>query len=166
MPTISHDLVPRTSRTTHLNELIRQHSSAIGALLERQGVARCDVDDARQRVWLTATRCIERIHPGSERAFLLSVARREASHVRRSCRRRSEVTGAEFDELAGEDLPSDALLERRESLEQACALLEEMDHDLRTIPSDGSGHDRKHLGYGSNGDVLSRNGADALRHTE
>jgi RNA polymerase sigma-70 factor (ECF subfamily) len=133
MPTTLHALVQPSPRTTRLDPLIRQHGKAIGAFLERLGVARADVDDARQRVWLTVVRCFERIHPGSERAFLFSVARREAGHVRRSRRRRCEVMETCFDELAGESVLSDERLERRQILEQACAVLEGMDQSLRTV---------------------------------
>jgi RNA polymerase sigma factor (sigma-70 family) len=133
MPSISNTLVSPPLHASRLNALIKRYSSPIGLLLERQRVARGDVDDARQRVWLTAARCIERIQPGSERAFLLSVARREAGHTRRSRHRRSEVLGTEFDELPGGGVPCDELLERRQLLEQASAVLEEMDKGLSTI---------------------------------
>jgi len=101
--------------------------------MERLGVARCDVDDARQRVWLTALRHIERMRPGSEGAFLRMVARREAGHVRRTYRRRSEVPSAEFDELASAALPSDELVARRQQLEHAHDVLQNMDTELRRV---------------------------------
>jgi RNA polymerase sigma-70 factor, ECF subfamily len=122
-----------TPSAARLNQLIRQYSSPVGALLGRLGLAKSDVDDARQQVWLTVARRIEKMHPGSERAFLFSIARREAGHVRRARRRRSEVLGTELDELAGASLPSDEVLERRQLLQRAWTVLREMDQSLSTV---------------------------------
>src|SRR4051812_16425864 len=76
----------------------RCHSTAIFGqsafvlrTLRRFGVRADDVEDAAQRVFLTAANRIEDITVGAERAFLYGVAIREAGHVRRSYRRRRET---------------------------------------------------------------------------
>ena len=121
------------ARGSELRELVKRHSWAVGRHLERHGVATGDMDDARQRVWLTTARHFDRIQQGSERAFLLTVARREAGHTRRTYRRRSETTEVDLDELVSSALPSDELLLRRQRLEQAGAVLQQMDDGLRVV---------------------------------
>jgi RNA polymerase sigma-70 factor, ECF subfamily len=121
------------STPVSLTQLIRQHASSIGLLLERLGVARCDVDDARQRVWLTAARCIEQIRAGCEGAFLRSVARREAGHVRRSYRRRAEVMDGELEQLVCTAPLGDELILRRQRLEDAVAVFRDMDESLQLV---------------------------------
>jgi RNA polymerase sigma factor (sigma-70 family) len=116
-----------------LAQLIECHSSSIDAFLRRQGVASADVDDVKQRVWLTALRWSARLKPGSERAFLFVVARREAGHARRSYRRRAEVGGVEFDTLQSEELLADEIVARRERLQQAHTVLEAMESELRDL---------------------------------
>jgi RNA polymerase sigma-70 factor, ECF subfamily len=116
-----------------LEQLIQKYWSPIGLALERLGVARSDVDDVRQRVWLTLSRYMDKLQPGSERAFLFAVARREAGHTRRSYRRRAEVTRADFDEFVSSALAGEELVHRRQLLERAQAVLQEMEHDLRVV---------------------------------
>lgn len=116
-----------------LRRLIHDHSSRIGALLERLGVARADVDDVKQRIWLTALRWHERVEPGRERAFLFAVARREAGHLRRSYRRRAEVCDLDLDSLEGAAPAADELLNRRERRAQAEALLGALTTELREV---------------------------------
>jgi RNA polymerase sigma factor (sigma-70 family) len=116
-----------------LNQMVEYYGAAVRQLLARLGLERCDADDIMQRVWLTASHCSHRIHRGAERAFLLTVARREASHVRRSQRRRSEVAYAELDDFASAAPDGDEWVERRQRLEQVSAILDEMDDGLRAV---------------------------------
>lgn len=121
------------SCATLLGELVKRHSWAVGRHLQRHGVAACDMDDARQRVWLTTARHFDRIQQGRERAFLLTVARREAGHTRRTYRRRSETTEVDVNELVSSALPSDELLVHRQLLEQAGTALQQMNDGLRVV---------------------------------
>ncbi len=126
--------VPQTARAARLlAQLIRCHSSSIGAFLLRLGVPGADVDDVKQRVWLTALRWSARLQPGRERAFLFAVARREAGHTRRSYRRRAEVADIELDALQSAGPAADELVCRRERIRQAQAVLDAMTRDLREL---------------------------------
>lgn len=124
--------VPALAART-LAQLIRCYSSSIAGLLQRLGVPSADVDDVKQRVWLTALRWSSRLQPGRERAFLFAVARREAGHARRSYRRRAEVGDIEPDALQSEQPDAHELLTRRERARQAQAVLQAMESELREL---------------------------------
>lgn len=116
-----------------LRQLVEQHSPSIARFLYQRGISRADAADVGQRVWLTALRWLDRIQPGRERAFLLSVARREAGHLRRALRRRPEVLGIELDAIETSAPCIDEVVARRQLLERAGCVLEQMDESLRTI---------------------------------
>lgn len=122
-----------SATTMSLAELIEKHSSAVGQSLRRLGVAPADVDDARQQVWLTAAHCMGRIRRGAERAFLMTLVRHEAGHVRRSYRRRPGPTAAEVDELPGVAVSCDEMEDRRRRVLEAHAVLAEMSDELRSV---------------------------------
>ncbi len=73
---------------TAFGTLVRDHVDFIWRSLKRLGVPPADVDDATQQVFLIASEKMAIIRPGSERAFLLAVAGRVASHARRADQRR------------------------------------------------------------------------------
>lgn len=68
--------------------LYRTHASFTWACLRRLGVPSAAIDDAMQELWVTAHRRIGSLHgPASAKAWLYGIARRVASHHRRSERR-------------------------------------------------------------------------------
>lgn len=68
--------------------LYRTHASFTWACLRRLGVPPAAIDDAMQELWVTAHRRIGSLHgPASAKAWLYGIARRVASHHRRSERR-------------------------------------------------------------------------------
>jgi RNA polymerase sigma-70 factor (ECF subfamily) len=116
-----------------LEYLVREHLAFVLAALGRAGVRDGDIEDAAQRVFLTAARKIDAISPDAERAFLKGVARREASHARRSYQRRGEV-GEEGVVL--HTTPStgpDELVRRKQALLVVARLVDAMDPDLRAV---------------------------------
>lgn len=83
----------RTTRSvapeaTAFGKLVRDHIDFIWRSLKRLGVPPAEVDDATQQVFLIASEKMANIRLGSERAFLLAVAGRVASHARRADQRR------------------------------------------------------------------------------
>lgn len=68
--------------------LVTENIDFVWRTLRRYGVAEAEVDDATQQVFLVAHDKAGSIRAGSERAFLLAVAARVASHARRSVQRR------------------------------------------------------------------------------
>jgi RNA polymerase sigma-70 factor (ECF subfamily) len=79
---------PAPAQPLALRQLVADHLDFVWRSLRRFGVPQADVDDATQQVFLIANDKLSRIHPGSERSFLVGVATRVASHVRRSYHRR------------------------------------------------------------------------------
>jgi RNA polymerase sigma factor (sigma-70 family) len=68
--------------------LYREHASFTWGCLRRLGVPPAAIDDAMQELWVTAHRRIATLHgPASAKAWLYGIARRVASHHRRSERR-------------------------------------------------------------------------------
>jgi RNA polymerase sigma-70 factor (ECF subfamily) len=72
-------------------ELFHNHRLFVRRLARCCGTREGDVDDVVQRVFLTAFAKIHAIRPGAERSFLSALVESEASHLRRSYRRRGEV---------------------------------------------------------------------------
>lgn len=116
-----------------LEQLIGKHASTIAAVVRAMGVARSDVDDVCQRVWLTVSRSLNRIQSGAELAFMRTVARREAGHMRRSYQRRQELAQSDDDPVASTDIASDELVARRQLLRAADAVLRGLDEPLRAV---------------------------------
>ena len=82
------ETAPTQSTPLVLRQLVTEHLDFVWRSLRRFGVPAADVDDATQQVFLIANEKLSRINPGSERSFLVGVATRVASHVRRSYHRR------------------------------------------------------------------------------
>ena len=101
--------------------------------LRRFGVHVNDVEDAAQRVFLTAASRLGDITVGAERSFLYGVARREAGHVRRSYRRRRETPEEILEEATPASLQQDALVAKKRAHAAACRVLAGLDEDCRRI---------------------------------
>lgn len=120
------------SRDARLREIVEGHFEFIWRTLRGLGVPASSVDDATQQVFWTASRKLDSIAVGSERAFLFATAKGVASNVRRSCARNRE----DADESALESQidasadPEQAVASRqaRELLER---VLERMPEELR-----------------------------------
>jgi RNA polymerase sigma-70 factor (ECF subfamily) len=119
--------VPRLTR------LIEAQYPFVWRLLRRIGFAESDADDVAQQVFVTVSRRIADIRPGSERAFLSSTALHVASRARRNRTRKREAFGVELDqELDPAPNPAD-LLEQRRARAVLDSLLQEMPLDLRIV---------------------------------
>lgn len=104
-----------------LRALVDGQYDFIWRSLRRLGVPDTDTDDCSQQVFLVASRKLDDILPGAERAFLFSTALRVASDARRSRQRRREV----FEDV---DEPRDPAPDPEQVVEQkrARALLDEV----------------------------------------
>jgi RNA polymerase sigma-70 factor, ECF subfamily len=101
--------------------------------LRRLGLSPPDVDDAVQEVFEVATRRLEVIEPGRERAFLFRTAFLIAKKTRRVARRERDQGGGDLDAIpsAGENPEALSLsLERRRLLDLA---LDELTPGLRAV---------------------------------
>jgi RNA polymerase sigma-70 factor (ECF subfamily) len=127
------------SRDVRLRSMMDAHFDVVWRALRRLGVTDAGVDDAAQQVFLVASRRLDAIQPGGERAYLLGIALRVASDSRRAVRRRREVpindaiaeTGAPHAAAGGAAALPDAVLEQRRALAVLAAILDEMPEEMR-----------------------------------
>lgn len=104
--------------------------------VRRLGVANADAEDAALQVFEIASRKLEAIRPGSERAFLFQAALRVASDYRRASRRRheSDFTSSTVMAEAADPTPlSDELVEMRRARVRLDLILDTMPLEHRTV---------------------------------
>ncbi|WP_232380068.1 RNA polymerase sigma factor [Polyangium fumosum] len=112
-----------------------EHFEFVWRSVRRLGVPDADADDAAQQVFIVLSRRLEEITAGSERAFLFGTAMRVAMQVRRTMRRRGEVSLSE-DEAQGLPLePPDTGPDAEELLAQRRARVM-LDEVLESLPLD------------------------------
>jgi RNA polymerase sigma-70 factor (ECF subfamily) len=116
-----------------LEKLVRAEFAYIWRLCRRLGLPKGDADDALQQVFLTASRRLHDVKPGSERAFLYGVAVNVAAKWRQAHARRREDLESSF-EIFVAGLPNaEELLDQQAELRVLDALLDAMPDDLRTV---------------------------------
>jgi RNA polymerase sigma-70 factor (ECF subfamily) len=124
---------PAEGPEARVEALISQNLPLVQRILRKLGVADGDIDDAAQRVFLTAVRKLPAIRIGRERAFLRAVALREASHMQRTYRRRRESSDSEIDGEMAESLRPDSLVVRKARATTLGHLLGGMHSELRRV---------------------------------
>jgi RNA polymerase sigma-70 factor, ECF subfamily len=124
---------PPASRPVPFEQLVGDHLDFVWRSLRRFGVPGADVDDATQQVFMIANQKLDKIRPGSERAFLVGVATRVASHARRSLHRR-EAAELNLSSNPRASIPDpEELTERLEARELLDRVLDAMPLDLRSV---------------------------------
>ncbi len=127
------EAAPATAEPLALRDLVANHLDFVWRSLRRFGVPQADVDDATQQVFLIANDKLSRIHPGSERSFLVGVATRVASHVRRSYHRR-EAAEQRLSVNPHETTPDpEQLAQRLEARALLDKVLDGMPEELRAV---------------------------------
>lgn len=119
-----------------LERLIQCHFAFIWRLLRRLGLPQSDADDAAQQVFLIAGAKLDKIRPGSERAFLYGCALHRASKWQRARARDRRSVSLEADpslELPCPALSQEDLLDRAKARTVLDALLAEMPVSLRSV---------------------------------
>ena len=116
-----------------LEGLVDDHHAFIWRSLRRLGVPQGDVDDAAQKVFLTASRKLARIRPGSEKSFLFQTAVRVASDSRRTIRRRREVPEETNDEPTSAAPDAEQMIDLRRARAKLDAILDAMPMELRAV---------------------------------
>lgn len=135
IPLLDREGVPTAARSeldqARLRRAFDANYSGVWRFLRRLGVAADRVDDASQQVFLIALEAMERIHEGSERAFLYATAVRVAHGIRRKIQR--EVASPELDTDVS-PLPSPAqLTDQKRAREALDAIIARLDEDQRTV---------------------------------
>ncbi|HEV8548920.1 MAG TPA: sigma-70 family RNA polymerase sigma factor [Polyangiaceae bacterium] len=116
-----------------LRKLVAEHLDFVWRSLRRFGVPTADVDDATQQVFLIANDKLSKIHPGSERSFLVGVATRVASHVRRSFHRREAAEQRLSVNPLEATLNPEELTQRLEARALLDRVLDAMPEELRAV---------------------------------
>lgn len=125
--------VPASANPPVLSNLVAEHLDFVWRSLRRFGVPAADVDDATQQVFLIANDKLTRINPGSERSFLVGVATRVASHIRRSYHRR-EAAELRLSVNPHEHTPNpEELTQHLEARTLLDQVLDGMPEDLRAV---------------------------------
>jgi RNA polymerase sigma-70 factor (ECF subfamily) len=125
------DCDPRAAR---FRSLVETHFDFIWRSLRGLGVPPGSVDDAAQRVFLIASRKLDDINAGSERAFLFRTSMGVAANVRRTVARRREVFDeATLDAIVDEAPDAERTVELRERRALLDRVLAGMNEDLRTV---------------------------------
>ncbi len=126
-------LPPSESEAGRANAVVRENLRFIWRLLRRLGLSPSDADDATQRVFVAAVRHIERIHPGSERAFLFRTAVRISQKIHASSKRRREAEAVDALDAVADSAPSpEELSDRHRARELLDRVLELMPLELKT----------------------------------
>jgi RNA polymerase sigma-70 factor (ECF subfamily) len=121
------------SRPVPFERLVAEHLDFVWRSLRRFGVPAADVDDATQQVFLIANQKLDKIRAGSERAFLVGVATRVASHARRSLHRREAAELSLSSNPRAENPDPEELTERLEARELLDRVLDTMPLELRSV---------------------------------
>ena len=122
------------SRETRLRRLAVENFQFIWRSLRRLGVPTEQVDDAAQQVFMIASRRVEDIESGRERAFLFMTAVRVASEARRAhYRARSTADSRAVDELVDSALPPDELARQHQERQFLDRVLEALPEKLRPV---------------------------------
>lgn len=125
---------PRSSAShRRLRALFDEYFDFVWRSLRRFGLADHQADDAAQRVYEIAANKVDAIELGSERSFLIAIAIRVASDVRRSAPVRREVPHADMDAQLEDPARPDDLLEQRRARALLDEVLDAMDLDLRSV---------------------------------
>ncbi len=115
-------------------ELVHLHYRPVWRLLRRMGLSPDEADDAAQEVFLVVARKIERITPGSERAFVIGTAINKASKVRSSrARQRATLTTEQHEPQSAAEHRPDELLDQQRRRDLLDRVLDSMHADLRVV---------------------------------
>ena len=125
---------PSTSENEHIRSLLVLHFEFVWRSLRRLGVPRSSVDDAAQEVFWIASRKLDRIEPGCERAFLFGIAVRLASDVRRRLVRNRELPDDALIEAAIDPHADvEVLVDQKRARDLLDVVLEALPFELRTV---------------------------------
>src|ERR1700733_2297616 len=93
LPDAAGSLAQKSRADARLRELLDAHFDFVWRSARRLGLSPDKADDAAQQVFIVASRKLDAIEPGKERAFLYGTTVRVASDFRRSAPQRREVLG-------------------------------------------------------------------------
>jgi RNA polymerase sigma-70 factor (ECF subfamily) len=111
-----------------LRSMVDLHYDSVWRAVKRLGVSVGDVDDAAQKVFVTAARKLAEIEVGRERQYLLGIALRVSADARRARRRRAEVSIEAVEDAV---VAPDELIDEKRSCEVLARILQGLPAELR-----------------------------------
>jgi len=135
LPALHVSTAPSDQRLT---ELFALHFDQVWRLVRRLGVPSASIDDAAQEVFVVASRRLDVIERGKERAFLYGTAVRVAADARRARDRRreapSDTAAASLESLPDSAVPSpDELVDQKRARELLDEIIARLPEDTRPV---------------------------------
>ena len=133
-PNAPADERSRDANDVKLRALVDAHFDFAWRSLRALGVSASDADDACQKVFIIASRKLDAITHGSERAFLFAISRGVAANARRSEHRARERPNQNA--LAGQIDPApdpEQAASRNEAKERLLRIMERMPEETRVV---------------------------------
>lgn len=131
-PSVGSQAVAGPSDQERLREMVTLHFDFVWRSIVRLGVPRAEAEDTAQQVFIVASRKLDAITVGSEKAYLFQTARRLAWNMRRTLRRRREDAEPPVDHLDPGGSP-DSALERGRMRAVMDRIIDELELDLREV---------------------------------
>lgn len=122
-----------TASHARLSRVLREQYDFVWRSLRRLGVPASDAEDVTQETFMTLSRRLGDVTPGSERAFLYRTAVNHAAHAHRSRARRRETPEAELDEAPSSARTPEDLLAGARARALCHELLDELNLDQRAV---------------------------------
>jgi RNA polymerase sigma-70 factor (ECF subfamily) len=116
-----------------LRRIFQEQFAFVWRYLRRMGLSEADADDAAQQVFVVLARKLDAIDPGKERAFLCGTCARVLSELRRTHRRRREVSSADSSEPIDTALGPEDVADRERARAVLDGVLDQMDIKLREV---------------------------------
>lgn len=123
----------RGASDARLRSMVDGQYAFIWRQLRRLGLSVEGAEDVAQHVFLVASKRLESVNIGSERAFLFGIARRMASDARKSAAARHEAPARGASDAADTAPHADELVERKRARALLDEALDSMEDDLRTV---------------------------------
>jgi RNA polymerase sigma-70 factor, ECF subfamily len=132
-PTFDLPLAAAARPRESIADIVRAHAGYVGRALRYLGVPESDLDDACQEVFLVVQRRSGDFRSHTElRTWLYAICIRVAKAQRRKSARRREQPIADLVEMPAE-ASQERELERSRARELLAHLLDELDHDKRSV---------------------------------
>jgi RNA polymerase sigma-70 factor (ECF subfamily) len=124
---------PAAPADARLRAMLAEHYDFIWRSVRRLGLDAAGADDAAQQVFVIASRKLEGIRPGGERAYLFGIALRVGSDARRAAASRRELASDCAGDTADPAPGADELLDQCRARALLDRALEALSVDLRVV---------------------------------
>jgi RNA polymerase sigma-70 factor (ECF subfamily) len=126
--------MPARNESERLTALFHAHVDLVWRFVRRLGVAPDAIDDAVQEVFVVASRRLDAIEAGKEKAFLYGTALRVASQSRRTrSRRREDDVDSAVDNAEAHAPSAEELVDRKRARELLDDIVARMPDDTRDV---------------------------------